>query len=140
MAQQLQAGGIHPVQVVEDHDQGRLGGGQGKEAGNAFEDQESLGVGVGAGTWRVHREPTCQAGHQAGQGGAVGLDELPQKHLICLVDQLREGGDPRLVGDAEVLFAVAIEDVGPRSRGRRGPPGPPVWFCRSPAPRRSGRP
>ena len=117
VAQQLQAGGVHPVQVVEDHDEGRLGGGQGQETGHAFEDQEAIGVGVSAGPGGSIDSRRARPGTRRARAATVGLGELSQQRLVGLVDQLRQGGDPRLVRDTEVLLAVAIEDVGPRGVG-----------------------
>ena len=88
VAQQLQAGGVHPVQVIEHHDKRCSCGSQGEEAAHAFEDQESLGVGVAAGRGRWHREPTSQIGQEVSERQSLGIDQLSQQLFVGVVDQL----------------------------------------------------
>ena len=88
----------------------------------------------------VHGQPTGQAGHQAGQRQSVGLDELSQQRFVGLVDQLRQGRDPRLIGETEVFFTVAVEDVRSPRRGQSRAAWATRWSCRCRVRRRSGPP
>ena len=74
MAEEQQASGVGPLQVVEDEHDGLAFGRRRQERHHGGEEEEALGVGVGRLRCREVRDPAGQLRDQPGQLGAVRAD------------------------------------------------------------------
>ena len=121
VAQQLQAGRVGPLQVVEHEHHGTLLAGRGQDAEHRGVQQVALGLGVGPLARRGQSlHPGAQGPAEPGQLGPVG-GHVGGEHLLggvgdVVVEGLGEGG----VGHAELLVAAAEQHDGPLGVG---PPG-----------------
>jgi hypothetical protein len=104
------------VEIVEDEENGCLGGGSGQPGHHRIEEPVALGLGVGL-EWR------SKAGHQRGQLGqqpgqfpGVTAEAGWADMVHVELQRLYEG----LVGDTEVLVATTGEDQGPVVMNARG--------------------
>ena len=116
MTQELEAGGVGPVQVIEDEQHRRDLRLSRDQFRRALQEQEAFGVGIA--------DPISvgtDLGYQARQRCALGRPQPRERRPVAVAHQARDDFDPRLIRDTEVLVGVAEQHD--RPFGVRGPGG-----------------
>ena len=142
MTEQLEAGLVSPVQVVEDDHDGSGGAGSIEQADGGGKEEVALGVGVAALWGRQPSEALPEGGHHPRQFPAVGRDMDAQQGLVSVRQEVGERLAERAVWGADLFVATTEENGGLGLMGRRASSETSVvWPCPgSPETRTSSRP
>ena len=111
MTQELEAGRVGPVEIVEHDEKRRRLRYGGEQPPDALHHQEALGVGICDRGRSFFSKSPRQSGHDVAEGQAVGGDETLE---VLLGDGLDERGQslrPRLVRNRQVLVTTAVQDA-----------------------------
>ena len=106
VAEQLEAGLVGPVQVVEEHHDRVLGARRIEEGHGGGVEEVALGVGVGALGGRQAPESLAEGGHHPGQLTPVGGHMGTQHHLGGVGHQVTERLGEGPVGGTQLLVAT----------------------------------
>lgn len=110
VAEQEQRGFGGPVKVVEDEEDGLIGGGRGQPGADGVEEPVPLGLRVRMKDGLEVGNPLPQLGHEPGQFSAVPPEPLLQLRRGCVVEEMAQPLDERLIGHAEILVAPSGQD------------------------------
>ena len=120
VAEELNAGRVGPVRVVEHEHERLLGRDRAHEIDHRVEEQEPFGLGIGDLRRRHIGDTGRELGHDARELAAAARDVLAQHGLVAVRDQRSQRLDPRRECTRHVLVAATEQDEPVVRRARRG--------------------
>ena len=117
MAQQEETARVRPLHVVEDEDDGIVGGSLCQQPDDGGEEKVPLGVAVRRLGLRNIRDAAAEGGDEARELRAMSTRVVPEPLFVDGIDVVAERFGEELVRRGHVLLAVAEQDGGTRAMG-----------------------